>query len=274
MTVLVVGGSGHLGGELCRQLRYPPTVVATYSRAPGSAAGVRWERLDLRDRAAVDTLIDAVRPSIVVNAAYDRAQWTPNADGAGHVAAAATRVAARLVHLSTDALHSGRPSPYLDDDAPTPITTYGASKAAAETAVRLVHPAAAIVRTSLIMGDADSSQVRMCLDLIRGDQPGVLFADEYRCPIDVSDLAAAVIELAHSDYAGLINVAGPEAVSRADLGRLVARRHGIDPATVPISTLVEAGLTRPADVRLDITRAQSLLRTVIRPVSALPLGAR
>ncbi len=276
--MLVVGGSGHLGSEVCRQLlaANPFTraaVVGTYWRAPGPVPGVRWERLDIRGRRAVDALFDTVRPSTVVHTAYDNRDWTATADGAGHVAASAARVGARLVHLSTDALHSGRPSAYLDDEPPTPVTTYGAAKAAAETAVKLVHPAAAIVRTSLIMGDADTAQVRLCLDMITGGKPGALFSDEYRCPIDVTDLAAAVLELAASGYGGLINVAGPQAVSRAELGRLVALRHGLDPASVPVSTLAEAGLVRPADVRLDISRAQSLLCTPIRPVSTLPLGA-
>jgi dTDP-4-dehydrorhamnose reductase len=274
LTLLVVGGSGHLGGEVCRQAwSAGAVVVATFGRAAGTVPGVRWERLDITDAGAVAALFTAVRPSTVVNAAYDYASWTVNADGAGHVAVWSARVGARLVHVSTDALHSGRPTPYLDSEPPSPVTSYGAAKAAAETAVRLLDPAAVIVRTSLIMGDAESKQVRLCLDLVAGRIPGALFSDEYRCPIDVSDLAGAVLELAASDYAGLLNVAGPDAVSRVELGRLIAKRYGLDAATVPARTLGEAGLVRPANVRLDITLAQSTLRTHLRGAREL-LAAR
>ncbi|TDB77721.1 hypothetical protein [Micromonospora sp. KC723] len=70
-------------------------------------------------------------------------------------------------------------------------------------------------------------------------------------------------------YAGLLNVAGPEAVSRAELGVLVARRFGLDPAGLRTTTIAEAGLVRPADVRLDSSRAAGLLRTRPRGITEL-----
>ena len=102
--------------------------------------------LDITDRAAVLALVRSVRPRIVVNTAYRADSWAVSADGAAHVALAAT--GARLVHISTDALHSGRNRPYSDDEPPTPVHMYGAAKAAAETAVAAIDPAALIVRTS------------------------------------------------------------------------------------------------------------------------------
>jgi dTDP-4-dehydrorhamnose reductase len=183
------------------------------------------------------------------------------------VALAATGAGARLVHVSSDALHGGRPEPYGDDAVPTPIYPYGAAKAAAETAVAAIDPAAALVRTSLIVGDERSKQVRFALDLITGRARGALFSDMVRCPIDATDLAAALLELAAGGYRGLINVAGPQAVSRAELGRLVARRYGLDPAAVPVCTIAESDLTAgAAEVRLDSTRATGLLRTPLRGV--------
>lgn len=267
-TLLVVGASGHLGGEVCRLALVDGwRVVGTYRRAPRAVDGVRWEQVDVRDRAAVRALVEQVHPSAVVNCAAGYDDWTVSADGAGYVALAAAQVGARLVHLSTDALHAGRPEPYRDAEEPAPVHAYGASKAAAETAVRLVHPAAALVRTSLIIGDAGSRQVKLCLDALSGRSGITLFDDEIRCPVGVGDLASAVLELVGSDYAGLLNVAGPEAVSRVELGALVARRYGLDPARVPVGTIAASGLSRPGTVRLDSSRATALLTTRLRPVS-------
>lgn len=124
-----------------------------------------------------------------------------------------------------------------------------------------------MVRTSLIVGDQRSRQLRFALDLITGRVLSALCTDETRCPVDASDLAAAILELVTTGYAGLINVAGPQAVSRAELGRLVAARHGLDPATVPVATIAEGGLAaRPAEIRLDSTRAATLLSTPLRGV--------
>jgi dTDP-4-dehydrorhamnose reductase len=56
-------------------------------------------------------------------------------------------------------------------------------------------------------------------------------------------------------------------VTRAELGRLVAARHGLDPATVPVCTIAESGLgARPAVIRLDSTRAAGLLKVPLRGV--------
>lgn len=224
--------------------------------------------LDITDRAAVLAFVEARRPSVVVNAAYRNDSWAVCADGAASVALGATRVGARLVHVSTDAVHSGRPAPYRDDEAPTPVHMYGAAKAAAETAVSAIDPAAALVRTSLIIGDDRSKQIRLCLDLAAGRRAGALFTDEFRCPVAVQDLAAAVLELAGSAFRGLINVAGPEILSRAELGRRTATRHGLDPSRIPTCTIAEGGLgARPDHVVLDCSRAAAMLRTRIRPAS-------
>lgn len=271
MRLLVVGASGHLGAEVSRRaLAAGWTVAGTHHRALGrssAAAGVDWHPLDVRDGAAVCKLIARVRPTAVVNAAYAYGDWATCADGAGHVAAASASVGARLVHLSSDSVHGGRPEPYGDDEPPSPVFPYGAAKAAGETAVRLAAAGAAVVRTSLIIGDEHSRQVRLCLDLITGRTPGALFSDEIRCPIAVDDLAAAVLELVDSEASGLLNVAGPEAVSRPELGALVARRYGLDPSAIRVSTTVEAGLVRPGEVRLDSARATAMLETRLRGVS-------
>ncbi|MFC7483193.1 SDR family oxidoreductase [Luedemannella flava] len=215
MTVLVVGASGHLGGEVSRRyVDAGESVVGTYHRGPGVTDGIDWQPLDIRDSAAVAALVGRVRPKVVISTAYVFGDWWVSADGAAAVAVASARVGARLVHMSTDAVHGGRPEPYLDGDTPTPVGVYGASKAAAETAVKAIDPAAVLVRTSLIIGDAASKQVKLCLDLIGRKVPGALFSDEIRCPLAVEDLAGAVVELAASDVRGTINVAGPEAVTR------------------------------------------------------------
>jgi dTDP-4-dehydrorhamnose reductase len=258
LTVLVVGASGYLGGEVARLA----------SDAGHDVAGTRSTTLDITSRSDLLDLVSAVRPELIVNAASRTDSWAICADGAANVAVAAASVGARLVHLSSDAVHAGRPSAYLDAEPPTPVHTYGAAKAAAETAVAAIDPGAVLVRTSLIIGNVHSKQVALALDLATGRRSGALFTDEIRCPIAVQDLAAAVLELAFGDFSGLINVAGPEAMSRADLGRAVAAWQGLDPSSVPVCTIAEGGLgARPADVRLDSSLAVSLLKTPLRPAS-------
>ncbi len=113
---------------------------------------------------------------------------------------------------------------------------YGAAKAAAETAVRPILPAATIARTSLITGDGRSPLEALVRDIASGRNAGVLFTDDIRCPVHVADLAAALLELAALGLRGMQHVAGADAVSRHELGCLIARRDGLDPARLPTAT--------------------------------------
>ncbi|MFC5185498.1 sugar nucleotide-binding protein [Actinomadura harenae] len=264
MLVLVAGGSGFLGREVVRRsLAAGHEVAAAYRTRPVGVAGAAWHAVDIRDRTQVVDLVTAVRPDVVVNAAFRQGDWASTADGAAHVAVAAASVAARLVHVSSDAVFSGRAIRYDETSTPDPTTAYGAAKAAAETAVRAISPTAVIARTSLIIGDGGSSHERRVHALVAGDQ-GVLFTDDVRCPVHVGDLAAALLELASTGRSGICHVAGADAVSRHELGVLVARRDGLDAAAVPSGRRADVGLPGPVDIRLDCTLTRQHLRTRLR----------
>ncbi|MGL6278402.1 MAG: hypothetical protein ACRC50_02455, partial [Gaiella sp.] len=94
-------------------------------------------------------------------------------------------------------------------------------------------------------------------ELAAGDPEATFYADELRCPVQVTDLAGALLELAALDVTGVLHVGGPDAVSRADLAELVVGRP-VRRASAPPG--------RPLDCRLDSTRAASLLRTPPRGV--------
>lgn len=92
----------------------------------------------------------------------------------------------------------------------------------------------------------------------------MLFTDEVRCPVHVTDLAAALLELASSDHAGIHHVAGTDAVSRHELGTLIARRDGLDAAVLSAGGRADTNLPGPVDVRLDYAITQQRLCTKLR----------
>jgi dTDP-4-dehydrorhamnose reductase len=266
MVLLVVGGSGFLGMEITRQARRAghPVVATFHSQVP-SEQGVDWRTLDIRDRAGAIALAADVAPDVIVNAAYRQSDWATTAEGGMHVALAAAAADARLVHVSSDAVFSGAAESYDETRPPDPTTPYGAAKAAAETAITGVAPAAVIARTSLIIGDGgDSPHERFVHALASGAATGALFTDDVRCPVHVADLAAALLELARSPYAGMHHVAGADAISRYALGVLIAQRDGLDPARLPAAVRAGSGVAGPIVVRLDCTTTQARLATRLR----------
>ncbi|MEV0825288.1 sugar nucleotide-binding protein [Nonomuraea rubra] len=265
MRVLIVGGSGFLGSELVRRCAAAGhDVGATYLTRPGDPAQATWLRMDVRERRDVAAVIDAFRPEMTINAAYRQAGWATTADGAAHVAAGVAGVGGRLVQVSSDVVFSGAAERYDETCPPDPITPYGAAKAAAETAVRAVLPDAAIARTSLILGHGRSGHEALVRSLASGAGEGVLFTDDVRCPVHVCDLAAALVEAAVLGLSGVLHVAGADAVSRYELGVLIARRDGLDPARLRTGLRAGSGVPGPLELRLDCSATQHRLATRLR----------
>ncbi len=247
--MLVTGGSGFLGQHLAIaseadewELLAPPSTV-----------------LDIRQRERVIDEIVSWKPTAVVHLAYRKEDRRSIVDGSRNVADAAARCGARLVHLSTDVVFPGRPQPYKESDEPFPTTEYGRLKFEAETAVTAACPTAVLVRTSLLYGTDQLATIQHDVErAIAGQSSMTFFTDEYRCPAHAIDVAAAVSSMAgRPEITGPLHVAGPDAVSRAELAVAFARWMGLNPARLRTSTLEESGVTRPAHVVLNSSLAAS-----------------
>jgi dTDP-4-dehydrorhamnose reductase len=274
VRLLVTGLAGYLGRHVARAATAAGWEVAgTVHATPAEDPAWRALPVDVRDAAGVRTAVRAARPDAVVHTAYrmgdDERAWSINVGGAQAVAAAAAGAGARLVHLSTDVVFSGRLGrPLREDDPPDPVTGYGKAKATAETAVAAAHPAALLVRTSLLYGGGGGpgglgTHERAALAAARGERDMAFFTDETRCPIAVGDLAAALLELIALDLAGPLHVAGPDTLDRLAFARLLAEAHGADPRSLRGAV---GGPGRPKACVLDSTRARGVLRTPLRGV--------
>jgi dTDP-4-dehydrorhamnose reductase len=250
--LLVTGGCGYLGRELLA--RAPArgwTVRATWFRRP-PRGDAEWVRADVRDPAAVAAAVDGV--DAIVHTAYRQSDdaWDVNPTGSETVARASA--GRRLVHLSTDVVFRGDRGSYREEDEPDPVNEYGRSKAEAERRVADAHPAATIVRTSLIYGGAESGpQERLARENRR------FFVDERRSPVQVGDLAEAILELLALEVAGPLHLGGADDISRFDFAVLLgATESQLEPAhTTP---------DRAPNVTLDSSCARALLATRLRGV--------
>jgi len=270
--ILVTGASGQLGGAVASAAR-----AAGWEVAGTALTRAGWRTLDVRDAGAVRALVGDVAPDAIVHTAYVQhgdGALAVNAGGAGNVAAAARAVGARLVHVSSDAVFAGDGArPLREEDAVAPVTAYGATKAAGEVAVGAADPSALLVRTSLLLGGPGappSPHERLALAAARGEEHVTFFTDEIRSPVQVDDLAAALLELAaQPGLAGPLHVAGADAVSRLELARLMVAAAGLDPGALAGAP---APPDRPRCCPLDCGRARAVLRTRLRGARELYAG--
>lgn len=216
--------------------------------------------LDVREQARVFEEITVWRPNVVVHLAYRPDDRRTIVDGSRNVALAAAAAGARLIHMSTDLVFAGRPLPYTEADRPDATMQYGRWKAQAEADVLGACPNALVLRSSLMYGtDHLSPQQRDVEAVLSGRSRMSFFTDEYRCPAHAADIAAAIVRLADTpQVTGALHVAGPRAVSRADLAQAFAARLGGAGARVPTASLADSGLDRPGHLVLDTSRATAL----------------
>ena len=135
-TILLTGKNGQIGREL--RVALPRF---------GQLVALGRDDLDLSKPDEIRNVIRSVHPQLIVNAAaytaVDKAESeeklasTINAQAPAVIAEEARKIAAALVHYSTDYIFDGtKTTPYIEDDAPNPQSVYGKTKLAGEKAIR------------------------------------------------------------------------------------------------------------------------------------------
>jgi dTDP-4-dehydrorhamnose reductase len=279
--LLVVGGTGFVGGHIAQMAHETGWSVVIAGASVVPAAGEIMRRsVDIGDAMAVHALMQEVRPDVLINTAaladVDRAERERdrarrvNADGASNLAHSCRAAGIRCVYYSTDVVFDGLQDAYREEDPPRPLNFYGASKAEGERRTLEACPDSAVVRVSLVLGfpveGGNSFLARLRERLLAGQQVPAP-ADEIRTPIDVLTAAAATLELAESDYRGILHLGATSAVDRYTLAQRLARAMGLrtdlilSEASYPMNDPNFVRAPRHKRGVLDVSRARQMLRT-------------
>lgn len=276
--LLITGASGDVGRPLSALASHSWRTLSTFYSNPAVGGG-QPIRLDLRDRAGALAVATRFRPDVIIHAAAsDRSQdmAATNRGAARSILAVAQAAGARLIALSTDMVFDGTQPPYSEDAPRAPLTEYGAIKAENEEFFLREDPHCLIVRTSLVYDFAPPNrQAGWLLEEATAGRRVPLFVDEVRSPIWSWNLAGALLELAEKDVAGILHVAGPQPVTRWELGAVLLEALGFDPQAAAVPALAaDVAPHRPRDLVLDVGRAGDLLATPLLPLAAARERAR
>lgn len=251
--LLVVGANGMLGHVVLRwfaglanfdtvgTVRSSDVARELRQRVP---AAQLIEGFDAGNLPALRRLFEQVQPDVVINCvgvvkqlagADDPSQAIPiNALLPHRLSRLCEAHGARLVHISTDCVFSGRRGDYAEGDIADAVDLYGRSKLMGE----VVAPHAVTLRTSIIGHEMSSAHALLGWFLSqRGVVPG--FSNAIFSALPTVELARVIEQqvLAHPDLCGIHHVAGPK-INKYELLRLVARVYGSDSQVEPVETLV------------------------------------
>jgi dTDP-4-dehydrorhamnose reductase len=267
---LVIGATGLVGAPLVRAVtraRLPAVGTRLTLDAPDARP------LDIRDRAQVLDLVADVAPGVVylpaaianVDACEERPQeaWLVNVAGLRNVVLAANQVGAVLVFFSTDYIFDGTAGPYREDDPARPIGEYGRQKVIGEQHVALHAREFLIVRTTVVYGWEHRGKnfvTSLVASLARGNEVRVP-VDQVGTPTYAPNLAEVVVGLVTAGVRGVVNVAGPDRVSRVALAHEAAAVFGLDPGIVVPTCTRDLGqrAARPLEAGLVIDRVRGLV---------------
>ena len=190
--ILLVGKVGQVGWELRRILAPLCDLVC-----------VDYPEIDLSQPDSIRRWTGDTAPQIIINAAaytaVDKAESEPeratsiNGRAPGILAEEAAKSRALLVHFSTDYVFDGtKTTPYLETDAPNPLSAYGRSKLAGDEAIRAAGCRHLIFRLCWVYGARGQNFMLTMMRLARERETLRVVSDQVGCPTWSRMIAQAV----------------------------------------------------------------------------------
>lgn len=258
--IFIVGSNGQLGTAL--KHKYPNAKYADRDALDitdkTSVENFNWDSIEILINAAAYTNVDgAETPEGRI------ASWGINADAVANLVAVTAQHNMTLIHVSSDYVFDGRLDSHAEDEAFSPLSVYGSSKAAGDLVVSLA-PKYYLLRTSWVIGEGNNFVRTMSEIGKKGINPTVV-SDQIGRLTFTSELVKAIdFLLDKKPPFGTYNVTNSgESVSWADITRKIYKFAGLDNSVTDISTEEyfdgkENIAARPKQSTLDLMKIQSL----------------
>lgn len=241
--VVVTGAKGFLGQACVRELRARNWDVVGVSTEQRSGGGIAWRQVDLLDARATRAMLEEVRPSHLLHAA-----WKPvhgdvmrSLHNVGWLKASIDLAQAfhetggqRFVGIGTAAEYDWAQGLCRNGVTPTrPATLYGSSKHALHvtldayarsTGMSFVWP-----RVFFVYGPGEHPSrlaASVVQSLLRGEQARCTHGRQIRDYLHVDDVASGIVSALESDHCGAIDIASGEQLAVRDLVKEIARQLG------------------------------------------------
>jgi dTDP-4-dehydrorhamnose reductase len=277
LPLLVTGVAGVAGYNAFHhfQRRYPGQVVGIRPVRTWKLRGAGIVAQDAEDAAGMRRLFDRFGFRAVLNCVGNCALKSCELDPAMahtlNVASAAAivdnvrRHGARLVHLSSDLVYSGKGhGDYVETDPTDPVTIYGKTMVLGEELVTMHCPEAAILRISLPMGPSfnkHAGAIDWIQSRFRAGRPATLYFDEVRSCTYCDDLNRVFERFLAGAEHGVWHLGGPRANTLYQIAQVVNRVGDYEARLLKGCPRLEAGPMPPraGNVTMNSDKLVSLL---------------
>jgi dTDP-4-dehydrorhamnose reductase len=237
MKVLVTGAAGMLGHD----------VMLAAGNAGHDVVGFGRAELDVTDPAALAKKFDLERPDLVINCAAwtdvdgaesgEEAAFAVNGSGAGNVAAAAAKLGAGVVYVSSDYIFDGaKGAPYVESDQPAPLSAYGRTKLAGEEATMAANKRHFVVRSAWLFGIAGPNFVETMVRLAASGNEVLVVRDQVGSPTYTWHLAYGIVRLIEGIEFGIHHMAAAGQCSWYDFAREIFEQAKVECKVLSITT--------------------------------------
>ncbi len=204
MKILVTGYTGQLGYDVVREGLHRGL----------NMHGVGSKDVDITNEQDVYDLVKQVNPDAIIHcAAYtavDKAEddqqtcWNVNVEGTKYLAAAARKMNAKFMYVSTDYVFDGEgETPFTETNTPDPIGYYGLTKYEGEKIVTSLLDEWFIVRISWVFGINGNNFVKTMLRLAETRDELNVVGDQVGSPTYTYDLSRLLIDMIQTDKYGI-----------------------------------------------------------------------
>lgn len=284
--ILITGANGFIGSNLTTAFTAKDYLVLGLDNKRNESAEYKVEQCDVTNMKALNQTLDGFRPEIIIHCAAIKnlpeceenkeKSLINNVLSTEYLTNYAQKTKAKLIYISSDVVFDGERGNYSEDDIVNPINWYGKTKVFSETIVKSL-PNSAICRTALVIGRLPVNYKKILKSEIENEVlvnqtvlpqyiyhrlkggkkvtlPSIIISN----PTPVDLLCAFITRIAAEDANGIFHTAGPDSISRFEVGELIGKIFGCNINQVNENNDNISGL-RPRNISLDTKRTFYLL---------------
>jgi len=233
-TLLI--GSGFLGSYIKKEANLRNLeIISTYF----SKEKKDGQKLDITNYDNLRKYVETIEPDLIINCAaltnidflenHPEQAYAINSDGAKNVAQVSNEFGIRLIHISTDSVFDGNGDMYTEKDQPNPLNVYAKSKLLGETKVSENSKNYVIVRTNFLGIDKEAKYTFSSIYKTLENRKNIIgFNDVIYTPLYVLDLNKWILDIANTNYNGIIHLSSDKSISKYQICLGIAETFSFD----------------------------------------------